>query len=62
MDKDFADVKSEGATLDIDKAFERLETKGEENTSSESQTETKQVQDSSQGEDNTPEEKTRTVP
>ena len=26
----FAEVKGEGATLDIDKAFERLETKGEE--------------------------------
>lgn len=29
-DELFAEVKGEGATLDIDKAFERLETKGEE--------------------------------
>lgn len=52
MEKElFADVKSEGAALDIDKAFERLETKGEE--SSESQPEMKTESPSRQGEKNT---------
>lgn len=53
----FADVPSEGATLDIDKAFERLETKGEK-SSSESQSENKGNGKPSQGGDNTPDEKT----
>ncbi len=52
----FADVPSEGATLDIDKAFERLETK-EDKTPSESQSDTKEAQQASQGADNTLEEK-----
>lgn len=52
----FADVKSEGATLDIDKAFERLETKGE--TPVESQTTKEETDKASQGAENTPEEKT----
>lgn len=53
----FAEVKGEGATLDIDKAFERLETKGEE--SSESQPEKEKASSSRQDENNTDsEEKT----
>jgi hypothetical protein len=48
----FADVPSEGATLDIDKAFERLETKGDK-TSSESQPEKKETDKPSQKGDNT---------
>jgi hypothetical protein len=51
----FADVPSEGATLDIDKAFERLEAKGDK--SSESQTGIK-TDKPSQGGANTPEVKT----
>lgn len=51
----FAEVTSEGATLDIDKAFERLETKGEK--PSESQTEKTETVEPSQGGENTPEEK-----
>lgn len=52
----FADVPSEGATLDIDKAFERLSTK-EDNTSSESQTGKKETVQPSQGGENTPDAK-----
>lgn len=48
----FADVPSEGATLDIDKAFERLEAKGDK-TSSESQSENKETDKPSQKGDNT---------
>lgn len=57
MPEDFsAEVKSEGAALDIDKAFDRLDAKGE--TPSESQTEKDTTDKPSQGGDNTPEEKT----
>lgn len=53
----FADVPSEGATLDIDKAFERLSTKGD-STSTESQPENKEGNgEPSQGGDNSLEEK-----
>ena len=57
MDSEFsAEVKSEGAALDIDKAFERVDTKGE--TPSESHTEKDTTDEPSQGGENTPEEKT----
>lgn len=52
----FADVKGEGNTLDIDKAFDRLETK-ETVTPSESQSENKEAQQASQPADNTVAEK-----
>jgi FtsZ-interacting cell division protein ZipA len=46
-DEIFTDVPSEGASLDIEKAFQRLETKGDK-TSSESQTENKNTDKPSQ--------------
>lgn len=52
MSEVFADVPSEGATLDIDKAFERLEAKGE-TSSPESQPEKKETEKPSQGGKNT---------
>lgn len=56
----FAEVQSEGATLDIDKAFERLETKGEKPV--ESQPTKEEAAAPSQGgepeKDNTPEAQT----
>lgn len=52
----FADVQSEGATLDIDKAFERLSTK-EDKTASESQPENKETDKPSQEGENTPADK-----
>lgn len=56
-DELFAEVKGEGATLDIDKSFERLATKGEE--SSESQPEKNTASPSEKGEESTSsEEKT----
>lgn len=56
MENVFADVPSEGSTLDIDKAFERLETKGDA-TSSESQPELKETVKPSQEGENTPDVK-----
>lgn len=55
-DGTFADVPSEGAKLEIDQALDRLSAK-DETTSSESQTDTKQVQEPSQQGDNTVAEK-----
>ena len=43
----FAEVKGEGATLDIDKAFERLETKGEEPSESSAEKPEEKAPDSS---------------
>lgn len=57
-DELFAEVKSEGATLDIDKAFDRLATK-EDTTTSASQTEKKEAdKPTSQKDDNDSDEKT----
>lgn len=53
IDDTFAEVKSEGQTLEIDKAFERLETK-EDKPASESQTEKKETDKPSQKGENTP--------
>lgn len=50
----FAEVKSEGNVLDIDKAFGRLEAK-EDKTASESQPEKKETVEPSQGDTKTPE-------
>lgn len=55
-DELFADVKGEGNNLDIDKAFDRLDTK-ETQTPSESQPENKEAQQASQPADNTVAEK-----
>lgn len=56
MNKDFAEVPSEGNKLDIDKAFERLDAKGDE--SSESQSESESEETESEGADTSKSEKT----
>lgn len=57
-DELFADVKSEGATLDIDKSLERVDTKGEQSSESQSETNTasasRKADESTSSEEKTP--------
>lgn len=57
-DELFAEVKGEGATLDIDKSFERLATKGEESSESQPEKNTasasQKAEESTTAEDKTP--------